>query len=63
MDDAAGVGRGEALADLAPELDGLAHRQRAALQAIPQRLAVQQLEDDVRLALVRPTSWTARMFG
>ena len=54
MDDATRVGRGEALADLRGQLDGLARRQRAAAEAVPQGLALQQLEHDVRLPVVRP---------
>ena len=53
MQDAARVGRGEPVADLDRGLERLANGQAAAQQPTLQRLALDELEDDVRdVALV-----------
>ena len=48
VDDALLVRRRETMRHLARDVDGLADRQRACLQAVAQRLALEQLRDDVR---------------
>ena len=52
VDDALVVRGGEPLGDLARVVDGLARRQRAAVQAAAQRFAFEQLRDDVGRAVV-----------
>ena len=52
VDDALVVGRGEALGDLRGVVDRLAHRQRRASDALAQRLALEQLGDHERRAVV-----------
>ncbi len=52
MDDPLLVGRGEALGDLHRVVDRLADRDRARAEAAPERLALEQLRDDVRRAFV-----------
>jgi len=54
VDDALLVSGGEALRDLDRDVHRLADRQRAAGQALAQRLPFQQLGDQVRLAVVGP---------
>ena len=53
MDDAAVVGGREALGDLQGVVDRLASRQRAAVDLVAQRLAFEQLRDDVGRAVLR----------
>src|SRR5262249_1402485 len=48
------VRRGETLGDLDRIVDRLARRDGTAGQSRPQRLALEQLRDDVRRAVVRP---------
>jgi hypothetical protein len=52
VDDALLVRRGQPARDLEGDLDGLAGRQRAVLQALAQRLALQQLHRRVHRALL-----------
>ena len=52
MDDALVVRGREAVGDLHGVVDGLAHRQRARAEPIAQRLALEQLRDDVRRAVL-----------
>ena len=52
VDDALLVGRRQPVRDLGADLDGLAQGQRAAGNALAQRLAFEQLRDDVGGALV-----------
>ena len=53
MDDALLVRGGEGVGDLRPELHHLVERQRALLQAIRERFALEQLHhQEVRVALV-----------
>ena len=54
MDDAVGVGGGQRVGDLPGPVQGLAHRDRAARQPLPEGLALEQLGDDVRRPLVDP---------
>jgi hypothetical protein len=53
MGDAGGVRRGEARSDLPPVVNGLRQRQRARVELLAQRFALEQLERQVGLALVR----------
>ena len=52
MDDALLVRGGQAVRDLHGVVERLAHRQGAAAQALAQRLAFEQLRDDVGRAVV-----------
>ena len=54
VDDPLLVRRGESLRDLDGVVDRLADRERPGEQARPQRLALEQLRDDVRRVVVRP---------
>ena len=53
VDDPLAVGGGQTIADLHRVLHGLARRQRPVSQPIGKSLTGQQLEDDVRRAIVR----------
>ncbi len=53
MQDALGVGRGQAPADLHRVLDRLARGQGTPLETTTQGLTLQKLEDDVGYALLR----------
>ena len=53
MDDPLLVRRGEALRELHRVVDGLPHRDRAGTETATQRLALEELGDDVRRTLVR----------
>ena len=53
MDEALVVRRRQAARDLHADVDRLAHGQRAARQALAQRLAVEQFRDGVGQAVVR----------
>ena len=53
VDDALGVGGGESRGDLEPVTDGAARRECSARETRAQRLAFEQLLDDVRRAVVR----------
>jgi hypothetical protein len=57
------VGRGEASRDLQPVVEGAVRRQRRLAEAGPQRLALEQLRDDVVGPVLVPMSYTATMLG
>jgi hypothetical protein len=52
VDEVAGVGRLEPLAGLHPEVDGAPLGKRPAPQRVPQRLALEELEDHVGATVV-----------